>query len=261
MHHRHTTFCNNNAHQISNFDTSRHLKYNEFEKTKETVPHYRITAMPFDLDPNAISLRDEKIQQILFDPNPERDHGFGVKGFMRREIYLELDGIKGPNRGLDAGEIILQWNGYMEYKCPIFDSYFFWGKKLPQYAEFNKLDWLYPLVVCEHPVSFLRWVRELYAAANITCSFVVMQEYHNLLHLTLPAGSPDFLSLVFCLDGAHRCNSWDPIISDTKVYHPNFNTDQIAYGLLKNVYTAFGLRGSDIPFFDKNGDFSRDNGR
>ncbi len=241
------------------FNDFRHLKYNEFTQSIGKVPFYRISAIPVDLNSNAISLTDPNIEQLLFNPTSEHAHGFGVRGFLKRETYPELDGIRGRNIGLDSGEIILQWNGYLQYRCPIFNSYFFWGKKLPQYAKFEDLDWLYPLVVCEHPVSFLRLVRELYNLANITCPFVVIQEYHNLLRLSLPAGSPDFLSLIFCLDGAHRCGSWEPIVSDTKVYHPNFNPDQTAYGLLGNVYGAFGLNEWDIPFFDEGHNFTRDN--
>lgn len=163
-----------------NIDDFRHLKDIEFRQSKEKVPYYRISAIPFDLNPNAISFEDANIQKILFNPTYERLRGFGVRGFLRRETYSELDGIRGSNIGLDSGEIILQRNGYLQYRCPIFDSYFFYGKRLPQYADFDDLNWLYPLVVCEHPVSFLRLVRELYAAANITCSFVVIQEYSTL---------------------------------------------------------------------------------
>ncbi|MDE0316634.1 MAG: hypothetical protein OXM61_17245 [Candidatus Poribacteria bacterium] len=53
-----------------------------------------------------------------------------------------------------------------------------------------------------------------------------------MLGLTLPAGSPDPLSLVHCSDGAHQYDSQIPIISEATVY-PNFNQDQTAYSLLK----------------------------
>ncbi len=259
MNFKHANIRKKNTLQTSNVDDFRHRKYNEFTRSIKIVPYYRISTIPFDLKTNAISIQNQKIQKILFSPPHERLRGFGVRGFLRRETYQELNGIKGSNIGLDSGEITLEWNGYLEYRCPIVDSYFFWGKELPQYANFDAMNWLYPLVVCEHPVSFLRLVRELYTAAGITSPFVVIQEYHNLLRFALPAGAPDFSSLIFCLDGAHRCRSWDPIISDTTVYPPNFNPDQTAFALLKNVYTAFGLREVDIPFFDKWGNFSRNN--
>lgn len=259
MHYMHPNIRKKNTLNIRNFNEFRHRKYNEFTQSITNVPYYRISAIPFDLNPDAISLHNEKTQKILFSPPSKRLRGFGVRGFLRRETYQELNGIKGSNIGLDSGEITLQWNGYLQYECPIVDSYFFWGKELPQYAIFDAMNWLYPQVVCEHPVSFLRLVQELYTAAGITSPFVVTQEYHNLLQFALPAGSPDFLSLIFCLEGEHRCRSWDPIISDTTVYSHNFNPDHTAYGLLKNVYTAFGLREVDIPFFDKWGNFSRNN--
>ena len=253
MNYKHLNIRKKNTPQTSNVDGYRYLQM------LKKASYYRISVMPSDLNPSAISLCDQKIQEILFSPPHERLRGFGVRGFLRRETYRELNGIKGSNIGLDPGEIILQFNGYLEYRCPIFNSYFFWGKELPQYANFDAMNWLYPLVVCEHPVSFLRLVRELYTAAGINCPFVVMQEYHNLFRLALPAGTPDYSSLILCSDGEHRCCSWDPIISDTTVYSHNFNPDQTAYGLLKNVYTAFGLRQVDIPFFDKWGNFSRNN--
>ena len=251
----------NNALPTGNVDDFRHRKYHEFTRSINTISCYRISAIPFDLNPDAISLGDPKIQEILFSPPHERLRGFGVRGFLRRETYQELDGIKGSNIGLDHGEIILQRNGYLEYRCPIVDSYFFWGKKLQEYTIFDEMNWLYPLVVCEHPVSFLRLVRELYTAAGITSPFVVIQEYHNLFRFALPAGAPDFSSLIFCLDGAHRRRSFAPIISDTTVDDPNFDPDKTAYSLLKNVYTAFGLRETAIPFFDKWGKFSRNNNK
>ena len=259
MNYKHAIIPKNNALQTSNVDDFRQQKYNEFTRSINIVPYYRISAIPSDLRTNAISLPNQKTQEILFSPSSERLRGFGVRGFLRRETYSGLNGITGSNIGLDSGKITLEWNGYLEYRCPIVDSYFFWGKELPQYANFDAMNWLYPLVVCEHPVSFLRLVRDLYTAAGITCPFVVTQEYHNLFRFALPAGAPDFSSLIFCLDGAHRCRSWAPIISDTTVYSHNFSPDHTAYGLLKNVYTAFGLREMDIPFFDKWGNFSQNN--
>lgn len=252
MHRKHANVRGNNARHIRNIAHFRFLKNNQL-----TQPFYRISAKPVHLKPRAISLWNKKVRQILFSPPHERLQGFGVRGFLWHETDKYLNGIKGSNIGLDSGEIILQWNGYLQYQCPIVNSYFFWGKGLPQYTDFDDLNWLYPLVVCEHPVSFLRLVKELYAAAGITCALHIIQEFHYLWGLTLPSGAPNLLSLVDCLDGAHQYKGWNAIVSRITV-HPNFHTGRVAYGLLRDVYAAFGLGEPDIPFFDANRNFTRD---
>ena len=183
--------------------------------------------------------------------------GFGVRGVLRNETFSDLEEIKGSNIG--HGDINVLKNGYIETRCPIFNTYFLSGsQRSPLLADFDSMNWMDPIVVCDYPVSFLRLVRDLYDVSNITCPVTVVQEYHNIQGLTLPAGEPQFLSLVHCLDGAHRYGNQVPIVSEATVY-PKFNPDQTAYSLLKNVYTAFGLREADIPFFDKWGNCSRNN--
>ena len=255
MYYEHTDSREINALRIRDINDLRHLMNNRFKQSIKKAPYYRIYAIPATLNPDAISFQNEKIQEILFNTPHKRPCSYGVSGFLKSKTLPDAEGLKGSN--IVHGEIILLKNGYYEYRCPILNSYLL-GKKFQQDAFFNSKNWLYPLAVCEQPVSFLRLVRELYDGAGITYPVTVVQEYHNILGLTLPAGSPDPLSLVHCSDGANQYGSQIPIVSEANVY-PNFHTDQIAYSLLKNVYEGFGLGEGDIPFFDEGRNFTRDN--
>ena len=124
---------------------------------------------------------------------------------------------------------------------------FQWGKEnrgIPA-----DLKWLFPYPVCEYPVTFMMLVKAIYSAAGIDSEILVQQEYRNL------SG--------FLLVGDHPANPWfgegdrfqrvytEPhAIGEQQTIEPEFIPDRVAYGLIKEIYTSFGLREDLIPFFD-----------
>ncbi len=138
-----------------------HLMKLRFEENISGEPYFRIFAVPVELDRNAIDTSNENIRSILQKPPNIRRTGFGVTGMLARDILTSTEGIKGTNMG--SGEITLLKNGFLEVQCPLSNSYFQWmhdqsGLTLP---------WLYPHVVCEFPVSFLKLLKGLYEVSSV----------------------------------------------------------------------------------------------
>ena len=225
-----------------------HLMKLRFEDNISGEPYYRIFAVPEELDRNAIDTGNDNIRSILQKPPNIRRTGFGVTGMLERDMSPSTEGIKGTNIG--SGEIILLKNGFLEVRCSLANSYFQWmhdqsGLSTP---------WLYPHVVCEFPVSFLKLLKGLYEVSGINSRIVIQQEYHNLENYVLIGGNPSnpFFRRSPC--GTQVYQSSEPIISERTV-ESNFVPDYVAYDLVKGLYESFGLDAEWIPDFDEEGNF------
>lgn len=180
---------------------------------------------------------------------PDRRYGnFGVTGIMDREMLSSPEGIKGPN--VTGGEIILLKNGFLEVRCPLRDTQFQWR----HHESGITTEWLYPYVVCEFPVTFLRLVKRIYKESNIDLKVLIRQEYHNLTGFMLVKGNPSNMSFGAFQDDGCVYTEPRPIISKRTVER-DFNPEYIAYDLIKDVYDSFGFNEKWIPAFDENGNF------
>ena len=224
-----------------------HLMNLRFQKATSGNPYYRILAVPETLNPDAVSTQADRIRALLLDPPDRRYGNFGVKGIMPRELSRFPEGIGGPN--LRDGEISLLKNGFLEVRCPLSDSQFQWRR-----TEFGiSEEWLYPYVVCEFPVTFLRLVKKIYTESGIDSKIFIQQEYHNLNGFILIGGRPDSAFV-----GAQRVYEHSaPIISEPQrtPVNPDFVPDHVAYDLVKDVYDYFRLNETYIPAFDEDGNF------
>ncbi len=211
-------------------------------------PYYRILAVPKELDPEAVDTRGENIRNILKNPPNIRRAGFGVTGMMERDMVPSTEGVRGRDM---YGEIILLKNGFLEVRCPLSDSHFQW---MHEEAKIST-PWLYPYVVCEFPVSFLKLAKAIYEVSGINSSIFIRQEYYNLEGFTLIGGNPSdpFFRIIF-EDEIHVYDEPTPIVSKQTV-DPNFVPDHVAYELVKEVYDCFRLDERSIPAFDENGNF------
>ena len=226
-----------------------HLMALRFREAISDQPYYRILAVPKELNPEAVDTRSENIRNILRNPPDIRYAGFGVTGILERDMVPFSEGIKGSNMG--SGEILLLRNGFLEVRCPLSDSHFQWRR-----AEAGiSTPWLYPYVVCEFPVSFLKLVKGIYEASNIDSSIIIQQEYHNLRDFMLPKGHPSNIGFAAFQDERSVYKQSDPIVSKRTV-DSNFVPDHIAYDLVKDVYDRFGLDERSIFFFDENANFT-----
>ena len=115
--------------------------------------------------------------------------------------------------------------------------------------------WVYPHVVCEFPVSFLKLVKEIYKASGIDSSIIIQQEYHNLSEFMLPKVHPANMRFAAFQDEGNVYGHSDPIVSNRTI-DSNFVPDHVAYDLVKEVYAAFGLNERAIFLFDENGNFT-----
>ena len=219
-----------------------------FNKAISDQPYYRIFAAPKELNPDAVDTGSENIRNILQNPPNIRRAGFGVTGILERDMVRSPEGINGSNMG--SGEIFLLKNGFLEVRCPLLDTYFQWMRAESRIST----PWIYPYVVCEFPVSFLKLVRAVYEVSGIDSSIIIQQEYHNLRGFMLPKGHPSNIGFAAFQDERNVYKHSHSIVSKQTV-EPNFNPDSVAYALVKDVYDHFGLDKRSVPFFDENGNF------
>ncbi len=232
-----------------NSHTSR---YNSFVKEISNQPYYRIFASPEESIRNIVSTEDPCILDILYNPPNKRFAGFGVTGLLKREVYHLKDGIKGSN--ITGGKITLLNDGYFEVQCPI-KTQFNRGWGSPQFAIPNSVKWLYPYVVIEFPVSFMRLVKAIYDESGINSDIFIQQNYHNITGYALPEGPPTYPTFGAFLDERGVYGGKSPIHSVRWTGY-NFNPDHVAYGLVRDVYAKFGLVDArTIPAFDEKGNF------
>lgn len=239
--------------EVKEIDDLLHLMKLRFHEVISDQPYYRIFTVPKELGQNAIDTRDENIRNILKSPPNIRRYThrstFGVTGMIDREIVPSPEGI--TSRNITGGEITLLKNGFFEVRCPLFHTIQFqWRREEFEFSE----QWLYPYVVCEFPVSFLRLVKEVYDASGINASVTIQQEYHNLKGFMLVGGHPSSNVFAVSLDERRVYNYSRPIVSK-RVADSNFIPDHVAYDLVRDVYEFFGFDKQWIPAFDENGNF------
>ena len=227
-----------------------HLMDLRFREVISDQPYYRIFAAPKELNREAVDTGSENIRNILRNPPNIRRRGFGVTAM--REVIRSPEGIAGRN--ITGGEIISLKNGYFEVRCPI-NIQFQRGQGDRQFAIPDSIKWLYPYVVCEFPVTFLKLVKAIYEVSGIDSTLLIQQEYHNLTGFRLPGGVPTDLTFGLYLDETDGYNSLSPITSK-RIVEPDFVPDHVAYELVKDVYEYFGLEPQWIPAFDENGNFT-----
>ena len=224
-----------------------HLMKLRFQAATLGKPYYRIFAVPTTLNPDAVPIQEQHIRDILLNPPDRRYGNFGVTGIMPRELSRFPEGIRGSNT--TDGEITLLKNGFLEVRCPLSGSQFQWRRTESGISE----EWLYPYVVCEFPVTFLRLVKKIYTESGIDSKIFIQQEYHNLNGFILIGGRPDSAFV-----GARRVfEHSDPIISKPSPtpVDLDFSPDRVSYDLVKDVYDYFELDETYIPAFDEEGNF------
>lgn len=244
---RSSMFPQDNALEQKDVGDLLYLMNLRFQKATSGEPYYRILAVPETLNPDAVSTQADRIRALLRDPPGRRFANFGVKGIMSTELSRFPEGIGGPNRR--DGTITLLKNGFLEVRCPLSDSQFQWRRTESGISE----EWLYPYVVCEFPVTFLRLAQAIYTESGIDSKIFIRQEYHNLNGFILIDGRPDSV-----FDREQRVYEHSvPITSQPQhtPVDPDFVPDHVAYNLVKDVYDYFGFDKAYIPAFDEDGNF------
>ena len=222
----------------------------QFDEAISSEPYYRIFAVPITMVSDAVPTQESKIHNLLQNPPGVRKGGFGFVGI--QEVIPIPDGICGSNYG--EGEVILLNNGFLELRCPLSDSLFQW--QISAFEMFRDSEWLYPYVVCEFPVTFLRLVKAIYTAANVDSRILVQQEYHNLSGFLLVGRLPGDPKFGKSENDRRVYESPHSIISKQTV-DINFHPDRVAYDFVTDVYTHFGVSMKLMPnLFDEKYNFS-----
>ncbi len=223
-------------------------RFSSFVEAISDQPYYRIFALPGESNRNVVSTEDLCIRNILYNPPNKRWAGFGVTGLLKREVSQLKEGISGHN--ITGGQITLLNNGYFEVICPI-NIQFQRGWGSPQFAIPNSVKWLYPYVVIEFPVSFMRLVKDIYDKSDIDSGVTIEQYYHNIIGYALPEGPPTYPTFGAFLDerGVYEGAS---LIHSVQQVPNDFIPDHVAYDLVADVYAKFGLVAKAIPAFDEN---------
>lgn len=224
-----------------------HLMNLRFHEAISSEPYYRIFAVPQQLAPDTVNTQSENIRNILQNPPNIRYAGFGVTGIMENSMVRSPEGVTGRDM---YGEIILLKNGFLEVRCPLSNSHFQWMHEMSRIST----HWLYPHVVCEFPVSFLKLVKAIYEASGINSRIFIQQEYYNLVGFMLPRVVPSDPFFYTLENEQDIYTHSSPIVSERTV-DLNFIPDHVACNLVKDVYDHFGLDKQWIPFFDENGNF------
>ena len=241
-----------NALDVDNYEELLHIMNPRFDSIISDQPYYRIFALPTTLNPDAVSTEDQHILNIMYNPPDKRRAGFGVTGLWDQEVLQSREGISGRN--ITGGEIILLKNGYFEVRCPIYNQFQRgWGS--PQFAIPNSVKWLYPYVVIEFPISFMRLAKAVYDASGVNSDVFIQQNYHNITGYALPEGPPTFPTFGAFIDERGVYENPEPLHYE-KTVERNFVPDNEAYQMVKHVYAEFGITDlRAIPAFDDEGNF------
>ena len=101
----------------------------------------------------------------------------------------------------------------------------------------------------------MRLVKDIYDEADIDSGVTIEQYYHNIKGYTLPEGPPTFPTFGAFIEERGVYEEVAPLHSEQRVSN-DFIPDHVAYDLVKDVYTKFGLLDARaIPAFDENGNF------
>ena len=207
-------------------------KYNSFVKTISDEPYYYIVASPEEANGQVVSTEDQRIWDILYNPPYKRWAGFGVTGLLNREVFQTKEVISGHN--VTGGRITLQKDGYFEVQCPIYRQFQRgWGS--PQFAIPNSVKWLYPYVVIEFPVSFMRLMKAIYEEVGIASDIFIQQSYHNISGYVLPEGPPTYPTFGAFIDERGSYERTTPIHSEQRVCS-DFIPDHVASCLAMQLF-------------------------
>lgn len=211
-------------------------------------PYFRIWCSPTNIQATNMREHDSEVSDLLREPPRTRKDGWVI--WAATEVKRTLEGWVAV--GLDDRTISLLTNGYLEYFQPCNDTTFQWGKQ----NSTDKTPELYPFAVCELPVNFALLAKKLYSIEEPDSSLIFGMEYLNIKGFVLRPGVPD--SMVYMMPaGWVNMKGYEEneiMIRRAKV-KPDFDPAPLAFSLVEEVYSAFGLPRKYMPCFTKERQF------
>lgn len=231
------------AQEAKSSEQVRRIMDLRFREAVGSTPYFRIICSPIDSAFVDVASHAEEIRQLLARPPKTRDSGWTI--WAPSDLRRTTEGWFGDGPG--DRQLILLANGYLQYSKTCNDESFQWGRL----SSHSPTPELYPFAVCELPINFTRLAQAIFDIVKPTGSLEFSAEYVNikgfLLRPSVPGsriyGAPALFMDAPIFDG-------DRVMTNTYKVEPGFDPDPLAFDLVKDVYSAFGLPSRCIPFFD-----------
>jgi Schlafen, AlbA_2 len=208
------------------------------------TPEFWMLAVPSIVNPEALHLSDERVLRVFRDPPGSRESGWSMAGPRHFTPNRTAEGIEvGAKDFMEY--LILRKNMALEFWTPL-DQHFCW-RQSP--AEFQRRPRLYPYPVAEYPTTFLRLYKALLDAVSIRTRTIFRIEYRNVHGYVLKPGAPG--TPWFEMPRVQSVGFAEPHLTiGPAELGEDFHPDHAAYDIIAQVYEAFGLEASDVPFYD-----------
>jgi len=206
-------------------------------------PMFYLAITPFPLATSSFDLHDPEVERLIKSPPEVRAHGWNMSnlGSQKREENGQLVW------GNEIHNLLsLDKTGQMVWTAPINNRQFAWQQTEEEQARRLRL---YPYALIEYPVSFVKLYKALLEQREISATKVVLQLcLLNIRGMVIAKGDPN--SPFFDSPGTRSEPYPGTSIERTKVIDVPFDADKIGYASVKEIYSAFGVDESWIPFFD-----------
>ena len=227
----------------------------QFLETIGQSRYMRLTLTPHALRPDAVNTSDPNLRMELSHPTQgQRDYAWNIRtGSWGAYITSDPVGVHSKpleKNGLKLPFISLSRSGHLEYWVAVEKYNFQPGLGRPPFSADPSPFEFWPTPVCEYPVSFLRYAKQLYGKLGISCDLTLRMEYRNIKGCVLPPYIPGN-SVSFERPRAYPYSDFQP---REVVLSGDWDPDVSALQIVTKFYEAFGFDRSHIPFF-ANGKF------
>ena len=219
-----------------------------FHETAGPERYFRMTATPIELKPDRVNTADMDLRAFVqFPMFGQRQNGWHLGlGQAQREVLatpLGLESRSTSTRGDKPPLVTLTRSGHFEFSSPLFP----WICFNQTVENYHTQPRLYPTAILELPISFLRFIRELYRRFGVGCPLLVRIEYRSLGGCILFAGLPSGLGAP-PLEGPKKFS--EPHYGPYEQRLENeFDIDAAGLKFALDLYRCFGYERVHIPYF------------
>jgi hypothetical protein len=211
----------------------------ERETRDKTMFYIGITPSPLFAD----EINPAEFDHLIKDPPESRLYGWNMANLAKERRDLPKQSSSWGHPAYNA--LTLLSNGHMNFKA-IVNRQFFW----PQPEEEWKIQGRFsPYALIEYPISFLRLYKQLLAETKANPQkFFIKLSLRNIGGTVIAPGHP--LSAFFDAPGTRSKPFHSQHLPLQETSKAPLEPETVGYELVKQLYQAFGLQESDIPFFD-----------
>jgi len=215
-------------------------RYELFKSRTGTESRFFMAACPLELRGRAEFPDD--VREILRTPPGSRPTAWSMHWDQKKIIHT-ANGLHWGRPGIEEAELL--FNGLLEMRIDIAERFF--HRQNPE--EIRTKPRLYPYPVVEYPATFLRLYGALAQQLDSRGDSIVWMVYRNIAGHYLRPGAPGSIDFDFPVKDPRPMEKETLFFSAT--FDPTETTDEVAFSLVKQLYAAFGLRESAVPFFNR----------